>query len=77
MVGGGITVGPVDGHIMILLNGVKGTSMQSFSQLTDEEIAGVVTYERNAWGNDDVSVHGDQAGGLVTPSQVKSLRKEK
>jgi cytochrome c oxidase subunit 2 len=39
-------------HIDILLNGVTGTAMQSFSkQLTLSEIAAVITYQRNAWGN--------------------------
>jgi cytochrome c oxidase subunit 2 len=41
------------GHIDIILNGRAGTAMQSFSkQLTLSEIAAVVTYTRNAWGND-------------------------
>ena len=40
------------GHIDIVLNGRTGTAMQSFSkQLTMSEIAAVVTYTRNAWGN--------------------------
>jgi len=42
----------LEGHIDIILNGRTGTSMQSFSrQLTMSEIAAVVTYTRNAWGN--------------------------
>ncbi|MEM0909577.1 MAG: cytochrome c oxidase subunit II [Pseudomonadota bacterium] len=43
----------LEGHIDIILNGRTGTAMQSFSkQLTMSEIAAVVTYTRNAWGND-------------------------
>ncbi len=39
-------------HIDIVVNGKAGTAMQSFAkQLTMSEIAAVVTYERNAWGN--------------------------
>ncbi len=39
-------------HIDIVLCGVPGTAMQAFEQqLTDFEIASIVTYERNAWGN--------------------------
>ncbi len=42
----------IPGHIDIVVNGRPGTSMASFSkQLTMSEIAAVVTYERNAWGN--------------------------
>lgn len=39
-------------HIDIVLNGVAGTSMQSYAkQLSMTDIAAVITYERNAWGN--------------------------
>ena len=39
-------------HINIVANGKAGTAMQAFSnQLTAKELAAVVTYERNAWGN--------------------------
>ena len=40
-------------HIDIMINGVAGSAMQSYAkQLTMSDIAAVVTYERNAWGND-------------------------
>jgi cytochrome c oxidase subunit 2 len=40
-------------HIDIVVNGSAGTAMQSFSdQLSMRELAAVITYERNAWGND-------------------------
>ena len=39
-------------HIDMVINGVKGTAMPGFAkQLSLKEIAAVVTYERNAWGN--------------------------
>ena len=76
MVGGKITTGPISGHIDILLHGVKGTAMNSFAALTDEEIAAVVTYERNDWGNSDKEKYGQDAGGLVTPDEVKRQRSE-
>ncbi|MFT4993865.1 MAG: cytochrome c oxidase subunit 2 [Paraglaciecola sp.] len=39
-------------HIDILINGVAGSAMQSYAkQLSMSDIAAVVTYERNAWGN--------------------------
>ena len=39
-------------HIDIVLNGKSGTAMQAFGkQLTLQEIAAVITYERNAWDN--------------------------
>ena len=52
--GSKITTGPVAGHIDIVVHGKPGTAMQAFgNQLTDEQIAAIVTYERNSWGNDD------------------------
>lgn len=66
--GSSVAVGkPISRHINRVLKGVSGTAMQSFAgQLNDEEIAAVVTYERNAWGN--------KTGDLITPEQVKKLR---
>lgn len=50
--GVGIAVGPIENHIDVIVNGVKGTAMQAFGdQLSEVDIAAVVTYERNAWGN--------------------------
>ena len=53
LIGSPITTGPVSDHINIVLHGRTGTAMQAFAkQLTATEIAAVVTFERNAWGND-------------------------
>lgn len=39
-------------HIEVIVNGVAGSAMQSFrNNLSMSEIAAVVTYQRNAWGN--------------------------
>ncbi|SEL41711.1 cytochrome c oxidase subunit 2 [Colwellia chukchiensis] len=46
------TTGPASEHIDIVFNGRAGTGMQGYGkQLSLKEIAAVVTYERNAWGN--------------------------
>jgi cytochrome c oxidase subunit 2 len=43
---------PINRHIELILNGVAGSAMQPYrEQLSDEEIAALVTYERNAWEN--------------------------
>lgn len=43
----------LDKHVDIVVHGVQGSAMQAFAQqLTMQELAAVVTYERNAWGND-------------------------
>ena len=52
MVGTAITTGPMQGHVDVLVNGVQGSAMQAFgNQLSELDLAAVVTYERNAWGN--------------------------
>ena len=46
------TKGSIDEHIHVVLNGRAGTGMQAYGkQLSLKQIAAVVTYERNAWGN--------------------------
>jgi cytochrome c oxidase subunit 2 len=65
--GGVIATGPVAKHMDIVLHGKAGTAMQAFAaQLDDADLAAVITYERNAWGNDK--------GDMVQPSDVKAAR---
>jgi cytochrome c oxidase subunit 2 len=50
--GSPIALGDTTKHIEVVVDGVAGTAMQAFdNQLTAAELAAVVTYERNAWGN--------------------------
>jgi cytochrome c oxidase subunit 2 len=71
LVGSKIATGAVINHLHIVLKGVPGTAMQNFElQLNDKDIASVITYERNSWGNDNVGKFGKNAGGLVQPSDV-------
>ena len=51
--GSKVATGPIADHIRIVLNGGRpGTAMAAFGkQLSDADIAAVVTYERNAWNN--------------------------
>lgn len=65
--GSKIATGPKAEHINIVMNGKAGTAMAAFKHLSDVQIAAVVTYERNAWGN--------TAGDLVQPSEINQLRK--
>lgn len=56
-----------DGHLDRVMNGKPGTAMQAFKNtFSDAEIAAIVTYERNSFGN--------HMGDMVQPSQVKALR---
>ena len=66
--GSKIATGDRKAHIDIVLNGKPGTAMAAFGkQLSDTDIAAVVTYERNAWGN--------KAGDMAQPAEVKAARK--
>ncbi len=67
---GKIVVGPKDKHLDIVMHGIPGTAMQALGeQMTDLEVAAVITYERNNWGN--------KAGDVLQPSEVAAVRKPK
>ncbi|HVV68505.1 MAG TPA: cytochrome c oxidase subunit II [Gammaproteobacteria bacterium] len=75
LVGSKIATGPVKNHIDIVLNGKPGTAMAAFGkQLNDADIAAIITYERNAWGNAEQNKYGKHAGGLVQPAEVAAAR---
>lgn len=72
---GPIVVGPLAAHINIVLHGKSGTAMQAFGpQLNDAEIAAIITYQRNAWGNDKI---GTEYKKMVQPSEIKAARAAK
>ncbi|UTW44598.1 cytochrome c oxidase subunit II [bacterium SCSIO 12696] len=55
-------------HIDIVVNGKSGTAMQAFGgNISDVDLAAVITYERNAWGNN--------TGEIVQPVDVYNHRK--
>jgi len=59
---------PMGRHIEIVLNGKQGTAMAPFGkQLSDTDIAAVITYERNAWSN--------KTGDVIQPSEIRSAGK--
>jgi len=61
--------GTIARHIDIVMHGVPGTAMQAFDkQLSDTQIASIVTYERNAWGN--------RTGDVVQPATVAKQRQK-
>jgi cytochrome c oxidase subunit 2 len=65
--GSKIVKGPKEGHLALVMKGKPGTAMAAFgAQLSDTDIAAVVTYERNAWNN--------KLGEVIQPAEVKALR---
>nr|WP_099608669.1 cytochrome c oxidase subunit II [Vibrio coralliilyticus] len=68
--GSKIATGDVDTHIDVVVNGRAGTAMQAFAnQLSDKEIAAVVTYQRNGLGN--------STGDVVQASDVNAFKASK
>ncbi len=70
LAGTGVAVDPngLADHIDIVLNGGRSNAaMAAFGRtLNDLDLAAVITYERNAWGND--------TGAIVQPRDIKSAR---
>ncbi len=66
LIGTSVVTGPRDEHLKLVIDGVPGTSMQSFAnQLDAAQLAAVVHYERHAWGNN--------AGDVTQPRDVIAL----
>ena len=66
--GSAIATGELSGHLNIGINGVPGTAMQAFGgQLNDVDMAAVITYQRNAFGNN--------MGDMVQPIDVFNHKK--
>lgn len=63
LAGSAIATGPIENHIDTVLNGVPNTAMAAFgAQLNPVDLAAVITYERNAFGNN--------VGDMVTPVEI-------
>ncbi len=65
--GSKVVLGSKDGQYKILLNGVR--AMPKWSQLNDVELASVMTYTRNSWGN--------KTGELIQPKDFTTARAAK
>ena len=62
-----VATGGLQGHLKLVMDGRSGTAMRAFgSQLNDVELAAVVTYQRNAFGN--------ATGDVVQPAMISAAR---
>jgi cytochrome c oxidase subunit 2 len=65
--GSKVATGPIEDHLKTVINGRPGTAMAAFGkQLSDVDLAAVVTYERNAWDN--------HMGDMAQAAQVAALK---
>ena len=67
LAGSKTVLGTSDQQINVLLNGRAGTAMQSFARLSNSEIATVITYTKNSFGN--------SVGKVIQPADIKAARK--
>jgi len=68
--GSALAMGPMEGHLDIVVHGKAGTAMAAFgAQLSEVDMAAVITYERNAWGNN--------VGDVLQPIDVANFKKGK
>ena len=73
LAGSDIVMFDKDRNLEILMEGVQGAAMQSFAnQLSEVDMAAVITYTRQAWGNAE---NGD--GAYVVPSDIVEYKKPK
>ena len=65
--GSAVVQGPAPTQIDIVMNGREGTAMAAFGkQLTDTDLAAVITYTRNAWSN--------STGDAIQPAEIAAAR---
>lgn len=67
LAGSKVVLAAAEQQINVVLNGRPGTAMQSFARLSSTDLASVITYTKNSFGNN--------TGMLVQPADVKAARK--
>ena len=70
LVGDAKVLGPKDVQIAVLLHGQNNQKMPAWNQLSDVEIASVISYTRNGWSN-----AGKGTDPVVQPSDITVARK--
>ncbi len=65
--GSAVVLGPADAQLDVVMHGREGTAMAAFDkQLSDADMAAVITYTRNAWSN--------KTGDAIQPAQIAAAR---
>jgi cytochrome c oxidase subunit 2 len=72
LAGSDVVLNDKAGQIEILMEGIQGAAMNSFSYLSEVEMAAVITYTRQSWGNAE---KGD--GEIVVPKDIVEYKQNK
>jgi cytochrome c oxidase subunit 2 len=64
--GSKVVTGPKAAQVGLVLNGKPNTAMTAWKQLSDTDLAAVITYTRNSWGN--------KTGDALQPAEIKAAR---
>jgi cytochrome c oxidase subunit 2 len=72
LAGSDIVLNDKERNIEILMEGVQGAAMNSFSYLSEVELAAVITYTRQSWGNEN-----NGNGEIVVPKDIVDYKKPK
>ena len=65
--GSALVAGPIEAQRDVVMHGREGTAMAAFAnQLSDADLAAVITYTRNAWSN--------KTGDAIQPAQIAAAR---
>ena len=72
LAGSDVVLNNKERNIEILMEGVQGAAMNSFSYLSEVELAAVITYTRQSWGNKENS-----DGEIVVPKDIVDYKKPK
>jgi len=69
LAGSKVATGPVAEHIELVMNGRAGTAMSAWREkLSETDIAAVLTYTRNAFGN--------ETGDVVQPVTIAAIKRQ-
>ena len=67
LAGSGVSTGPLEENIAVVLRGREGTAMQAWGEtLSESDIAAALTYTRNAFGN--------ETGDVVQPQTIARIK---
>ncbi|WP_232051827.1 c-type cytochrome [Aquicella siphonis] len=73
--GSRVVAAPLNETIAYVMRGVPGAAMQPFGDILDDTtLAAIITYIRNAWGNDNLNQH-QNFSLTASPQDIAAARR--